>query len=102
MVWPLGTGARGGRTNTSRQAAELVSANIKRSTKVQRRRDAERISISITGRQFILCLQRGRLDRLHSGTPHPACAAEAASARRRPGPLPFRRGEGESSLASGV
>jgi len=26
--------------------------------------------------------------------PHPACAAEAASARRRPGPLP--RGEGEA------
>src|SRR5258706_10982107 len=32
---------------------------------------------------------RGPLDRPHGGTPHP-------------GPLPFRRGEGESSPASGV
>src|SRR5258708_3633523 len=34
-------------------------------------------------------LQRGPLDRLHSGTPHP-------------GPLRFRRGEGEPSTGFGV
>jgi type II secretory pathway pseudopilin PulG len=57
----------------------------------------------------ILAVQTGPLARLHGGTPHPACAAEAASARRRPGPLPFRlaalsrrrsgRGEGEASFS---
>jgi glycerophosphoryl diester phosphodiesterase len=53
MVWPFCADPKRGIARTARQAAAPARANQTLSLKVQVRRDAERISISMTGRQFI-------------------------------------------------